>query len=242
VNEPSDRELNLRRLIPAAFILMVIAAAGLLWAQEIVREVVVIPISYLIWLVRIFLRSTPQFYCWMVLIVLTFMIAYRTISGRRKAYSPPPEIEEFPREEAAKGRVIYWNIKASMLSMRSGYYQSGFHNALGRLVVEMLAHRYRLTPAQVEERLRNETLDVPEEVREYILNSLYRPIPQPRGFLPWIKEAVLEVLYGWFPGLWQGAKRPSKQSGADQWADPRIARILDYMKEELEVTYDDPSH
>jgi hypothetical protein len=233
---------NPRRLIFFAVMLLLISAAMLLWMRDIVREVFVLPLSYLFFLISVFVRTTPQLYFWIVMLLLTFVIAYRSLGRRSKRTETitPHYMAELSYDPARRGRVYSWlNKYVSMLSSENGYYGNSFHQSLGRLVLETLAHRHHMPPLQVEQRLRSESLPgVPPDIREYVLRSLRPPEPPRTSLLKdlWkaLTLAVRQFLSGRLPN-----ENPAGGHGPDKRVDLQLARIIKYIEEELEVSYGD---
>lgn len=225
---------NPRRLIVTAVLALAAITAILLWAQGIVREVFVLPLSYLWYLIRILTITTPEWYFWAVLLVLLTVAGFRTLAGKRTVYYQPPlsEMAELGHSSAASGRVLYWAQKVQLMRRgASRYYMTNFHNTYGRLLVNVLSHRYRITPREVENRLHDGTLEVPQEIREYALFALERDAVQPVGFLPWLWRNIVERVREMFP-----SRQPDVTS--TERDDPRVAAILRYIEDELEVSHD----
>lgn len=238
------RSINPKRLILSIVILLAISAALLLFARDLIREVFVIPISYLIWIIGIFARTTPQIFFWIGLLVISALIAYRSLWGRRRIEAPPSidMLDLLTLNAPSQGRVSFWRIKTALLRNSGTYYQVGFHNTLGRLLLDLLAYRYRLTPSQVEDRLEEGTLDVPDDIRQYVVESQSRYMGQDGEYF----KELWQAFVNWLRGLIARQSRNDQPgplfSGRRGLNDPRISRILDYMKEELEVSHDDSGY
>ncbi len=234
---------NLRRLIPIGVVFIIIVAVLMLLAQDIIREVVVLPISYLVYATRLLVRTTPQIFFWMATVLLLFVAAYRSLAGRPKKLAPtPPMLDDFDSpNEVIRGRASYWMLKAHLAQQGdSEYYQRAFHTALARLVLDVLAYRYRLVPNQIEDRLRAGTLQVPPEVSEYILSVLVRDDAyRVNAFTGWFKDRFAGLVR-WFRQL-MGRLSNSGPAETAPRVDPQVARILKFMEEELEleVLHDD---
>ncbi|NLG97746.1 MAG: hypothetical protein GX491_10330 [Chloroflexi bacterium] len=234
------RLMNPRRLIITAVLLLVVSAALLFWARDLVRELIVNPLSYLIWLAGIFIRSTNQMFFWYIFAAIALIIAVRSLAGRKKVAAQPPMSTMLHNDLVNHGRLHFWIVRVSLVHRGSRYYLGSFHDSLSHLLIDQLAYRFHLTPAQVEERLRENSLDVPPEIREYALSGRMRSIETDRerfsrlwsDIFQKIKQAVREFFSGQ-----PGRTRPSPANAAE--VDPRIARILEYMEKELEVSHDD---
>lgn len=231
----SLRVKNLKRLVIPAGILLAALLILLFNAQDVVREVVVLPLSYWFWVIGIFIRSTPQMFFWAMLLVVGALIAIRSLAGRRAALAVIPGLDDYEPDAPLTGRVSYWVVKLDQAGRPgSGYFRVSFHTALGKLLIEMLAHRYRLPVNQVEDRLRAGLLDVPDEVRDYALGSARRLEASTEPALVRLWQTVIESGRAWLNAY--------NKKTAPQYADPLARRILQYMQDELEVSNDDSGH
>ncbi len=231
-------QFNPRRLIVTAVVALIAVTALLLWAQGIVREVIVLPLSYLWYVIRLFTITTPEWYFWAVMLLILAVMGFRALSGKRKIFIQPPlaETAELFYSSPSTGRVLYWAQKVQLMRRgASRYYTTNFHATYGRLLIGVLSHRYRLTPREVDDRLRAGTIDVPEHVREYALFALQRDELQPTAFLPWLWRNFVERIRTLFPS------RSADIFTTDR-DDPRVAAILQYIEEELEVSHDNTGH
>ncbi len=240
----SEPTINPRRLILILVLLLVVSGAVLFWLRDIVREMVVLPISYLLFVAGIIIDTAPQIFFWLAAIVVAFWNAYRSLSTRRRAVSSPiiaPTLSDTGDRNLNGGRVAFWSNKVShMRRYRSQYYLSTFHQSLARLLIELLAHRYRMTMLQVEERLRSGMLDVPSDIREYALSGLSRRDIVHQSPISRLWKVILETVRGWFSGRTDLSAQPERNQPESQ-LESQIARIIHYMEEELQVTHDHPS-
>ena len=215
--------LNPRRLIVIGVVLLVVSAAVLYWGRAIIRDTIVVPISYLLWLVGVLLRNMHQQYFWIVALIIAFVIAYRSFLSNRKKREP---VEMVPDIAAPSGRVEYWVARVNLMRMGM-YYQSTFNEALGRLTLDLLAYRNRLTVRQVEQGLQSETLRVPEEVRNflltYVLSRNFERVP----YFVYLYRSVR---------LWFFSRTKRRALRRDLLPEDTQC-VIDYMEEELEVNY-----
>jgi hypothetical protein len=234
------RNTNPRRLIFFAVLLLLLSTALFFWMRPVVNELFVLPISYVFYLAGIFISITPQMFFWLALLLITFWIAFRSLNRKprlddlSKAYSARA-VEDTP---TSGGRLTFWTVKVNVLKeYRSSYFIGGFHQALARLVLDMLAHRYRLTMPQVEARVRARDLELPEDVQEYLLFCLSRPEISNVGRLQRLWQELLDAV---FQRLHLPAPQMNAQSPAAR-AFARVARVIQYMEDELEVSHEHPS-
>ena len=226
---------NFRRLAIFAAALIVVSIALIFWARDIIREVIVLPLSYIFWVLGIILRVTPQIFFWIVLLLIILQIAWRALVVRKKTADTGARVlvDETP-PLVASGRAAYWVRKVELLNMsRSAYYSSTFHNALSHLLMDTLSYRYREPPRVIEDQLRNGGLDVPPQVRDYVLSHGYSQEAVYHGFFHELIQSLVDRLRD----LWE--RITGRQDAGAAPVDPQVAFILNYLEEELEVSHDD---
>jgi HAMP domain-containing protein len=234
------RSTNPRRLILFTVLLLVLSIALFYWMRQVVNEVFVIPISYLIYLGGIFVIITPQIFFWLAILLLTFWIAFRSLNRKQK-------LEDLGREYHSKvvddtpynpGRLRFWAVKVNVLQeYRSSYFIGGFHQSLSRLVIELLAHRHRLTITQVEDRVRAAEIDLPAEIQEYLQFCLGRQEINPMTRLERLWQDVVNRIAAWLhlPPPLLNEQTPAAR------AYRLVDRVIEFMEDELEVSHEHPS-
>jgi hypothetical protein len=152
-------------LLPLGLILLTaILLAPLI--RNFIRDVVVIPLLYLVWVGRIVFDTIPQTAFWGCFLVIALLMAAASLLKQRES---PSRIREVKLVQL--GRVETW-AKLIRQAVQEDYYQWRLAQPLRELIVETLAHEARLTPKQIMQRLRDEQLDLPAEIYAYLQASL----------------------------------------------------------------------
>jgi hypothetical protein len=233
---------NPRRLAFFGAAIILLSLGLLFFARDLIREVIVLPLAYLVWVVGLFINTTAQMVFWLTLLAIAGLAAYRSLAGRREAVAlSPPELAELGMldDPLYHGQVSYWDMRVRWLrTSTSAYFRDTFHHSLGRLLLDTLAHRYRLSPAQVENGLRDGSLSVPPAVRDYAIASLRRMDSGQGGLLMRMGVGITGWLRGWFYRM-QGADGSSVRDPRLMEDEKRVAVIISFLEEELEVSNDD---
>lgn len=220
---------NKRRLYVVSAILLVMVTAILFSLRDVVREVIVIPITYLVWVIGILIESTAQLFFWLAVLFIALLVAWRSIRPPKKPrdetiYRPLTSDETL--SASGRGRVAFWLTRVNTLRL-GNYYHANFNEAVSRMLVDMLAYRHHLTPRQVEQAISRGSISVPPDIVEFVRkNAGQRMFVQP-SLLTWIMNALRE----WF--LTRINREAAK---TDDVLDPAVRRVIAYMEEELEVT------
>jgi hypothetical protein len=165
----SKRTRTRKRLLLLGLILL-LAAPLVLVLRGFVREAVVVPLLYVLWIGRLLFRSIPQSLLWALLLAVALLLATRSLVERKK------RLRETRGAEAERtGRVGLW-ARRIRLTARGDYSRWGLAQHLGKLALEVLAHQERLSARQTRRYLETGELDVPPEIRAY-LHARFRPTP-----------------------------------------------------------------
>jgi hypothetical protein len=157
-----------RNLLPIGLGLTIVLLALLL--RDFVREKVIIPFLK----VLRFFDDLPQDLIWFFFIGVILFFAYKTLikwkmagfKSRRTPVVNPGQIE----------------VLAELMrkANQGDYFRERLAQYLGDLTLKILAHRERLTPEMIKERLKSGTLDVPPEILLYLQAGLLWDSPHHR--------------------------------------------------------------
>lgn len=169
------RRISGWRLVGFLALTVLLVAVLMAALRDFVREVVVVPLSYLLWFVELILKSIPQFVSWALLLAIVMLLVIRSL---RAEPQPAPK----PRAVGARsaGTVEAW-LRRIRLRARGQYSRERFAQHLGSLVLTVLAYRERLTPRDIQRRLENGDLAIPPEIRAYLEAEMRPALPRRVG-------------------------------------------------------------
>jgi len=147
--------------IPLTFVLSRVSG-------RFVRDVVVVPILYLVWIVRLYIGAVPQIFFWGAL--LLFGLALAVTSVLMGLGGPDGRGRRAAEEAAAAGQAYTGQVRrlASQIQFaaRSTYFRRHLARRLARLMVRHLDYGEQYQPAQVERAL--DALDAPPEIDTFL--------------------------------------------------------------------------
>ncbi len=164
------------RLFPLALALVLTAALTLL-LRGLVRELIILPLLQLYWVVRILLESIPQLLLWSLFVGVALLIAGGSLIGWRRAQE---RAEAAQREQP--GRVAAW-ARWIRQAEEGDYSRWRLAHRLGGLALDLLAYRQQCPPEQVKRQLEEGSLAMPPEVRAYLQAGLGRGLWGPSSHL-----------------------------------------------------------
>jgi hypothetical protein len=135
--------------------------------RDIVRDVLALPLSYMLWFAGIIFETIPQIWFWTGLIFIVLILAMRSLNRERQ---PPPSAPG-KSSRPARGRIDVWAERINML-LKGRYSRHRFGYFIGKLILDVLSHEERLSFRDVERRLEQGEPDVPPIVRDYLFSRL----------------------------------------------------------------------
>ena len=151
----------IKRALFLGFALAVSLSLAVLF-KDLVRETLVEPLAYLVWLVRLELESLPQPILWIALMVVGLLLA-----GRSLIASSAPARRTLPGARGYAGQV---ETIARWLSLTTHgeYYKWRLAQRLGEITLDALAQRDQISVEQARQQLDAGQLDVPPDIRAYL--------------------------------------------------------------------------
>ncbi len=152
----------LRRFWLPALLVLLLAPLLVFPLRDLVRELIVVPLSYVAWFGDLLLQSLPPIFFWIILIFIALRIALRSL--RR----PDP-----PEEEPKAPAVVYpspvglWTHRLRLTQIgRYSRWRLAHH--LSELAAEILAHQQGITPREARDRIRDGEFEAPPEIHTYL--------------------------------------------------------------------------
>lgn len=154
------------RLLAAAAVLLLTAA--LTWLlRDAVRDAVVRPITYLLWLSGLFLGSVPERVLLAALTLAGVYVAVRSLTARARAESAPPPAEPRRGEES---RLRFWRIQFHY-APGSAFAAEKLAAELRNLIFDLLEHQERMNRDEVAHAAATGALELPPPVRALLLEQ-----------------------------------------------------------------------
>lgn len=195
-----------RRLFLAGVFSSALILAFLL--RDVVEQVIIVPLVYLWWLLRLYYSIFPQFVLWLLLVAVAVFSAVTTLAPRftnQGVFVPEPK--------PAKGQIeslVGWLEKSKP---GGSYYKWLVANRLGKIAREILAQRDGQPVSKKFGRLAGRDWNPPQKIDDYLesgLNGSFADYPRPR--------------------FWES----SKPTPLD--ADPK--QVVEYLEDEMETGRD----
>jgi hypothetical protein len=205
------------RALGVAIGVFALALVAALFFQDTVREVVVLPILYLIWLGGLLLRSFDQGCLWSAGLLVALVLALNAARKPSTFRDVPPQTQS---RSTPVGRIHQWRNQVSA-GRASDVAHDSFRTDLRRLLADVWAHQYHQPLDDVRRQLRLDQLPLPDVVRSMLgltASTAYRR-------QPWWKRI----------GQWFNSKASGVRAAS---SSPELDGTLDYLEELMEVVDD----
>jgi len=184
--------------------------------RDAIRENVVIPAYFAVWLVRQVVYSIPQILCLFGLGILSLGMAVYALRGLARPVKlptdPPPPIEE-------PTRYRFWKRRFRSFGS-SAFFLSSLGIELRRLFLSIIAYQEHCDMWDLERQIVNGEYEVPPDIQDFIA-----------------KRELGTVSGEW--SIWDSLRRLFRGRSADDvYLQNRLDKILTYLENRLEVQSD----
>ena len=184
-------------------------------AWGFVRDVLVVPLTYLIWLGGLILNAIPQEVYLIGLIIIAGIIALNTLNRLQRKTLNPGFVKARPGDAS---RYQFW-FRLWTTAPTSEYPRLELARETRRLIISVLAYQEGLTPAEVEQKIVSGDLAVPVTIKQFIHDRDFTfTLPPQRRF-------------------WQRF-RPTADTPSDPLLNQSLEEILRFIENRLEIIHD----
>jgi hypothetical protein len=142
---------------------------------DFVRETIITPIYYSLWIGGLFINSVPQGVFLVILLIICAIIALNALSN---SIGGQPRAAHQSTPATLETRYHHWERMCTNLYL--GHFSRHLFAAEARrLILSILAFEYRVEVRQVEAMIRNNQIDLPEGIRKLMLNKDDLPAEPP---------------------------------------------------------------
>lgn len=219
---PQQAPRRRRFILPLAIGLIILLGAVVLslFVRDFVRQTIIVPVTYIAWLVDLVIRSIPQSAFWGVVVAAAILVAWRNLGSKRvglilRRPTPAPILTENTDRS-----VFYTRLEHITRMNDSPFAREKLAFELRLLIVKLLSHRERLPENEIERRIRTGELVAPPEVHA-LLTSWQTWLNPPGGGSP---VQQLER-------LWRRLTRaPAMTAQPNAALEQRLLRAIEYME------------
>ena len=200
------RALFLLGLVGAS---LMIGAIISLFFRDWLREQIVLPLTYMAWILRLLILSLPQALYWGILLLIGLFIGLATVSPK-----PADRVLVDKRFlDTHFSRYSIWLRYTSMLN-QSNFAIDSFGRDLVRLSVQILASQQKMTAEEVYTQLDRGEIDLPVELKSFLRRRGFQNRVQSTPFL-------VEIFHRFFP-----ARNPIRPPGVYTPLEKEAVQIL----------------
>ncbi len=189
---------------------------------DFVRDGIVVPIYYLIWLVRLILNSIPQVIFLILLVFVCFMIALNTLLKlQSRQYKQAASRYRF----IEGGRYLFWN--RLLTNLRSNpFSRDEFALEARKLILEILSYQEGVDIHGIEQMVAENKISVPASVMQLVLSRKLQFPPEKGNSL---RRKIARLLRRSFP----------EDTLGEQMIDEQAKEIIHFIEDRLEISHDE---
>lgn len=174
---PRDR---IAPLLIMLAILMALALPLMFLLENFVQDAIVLPLSYMAWLLGIIAGALPQSWLLAAGLALMTLFAVRSLRGKSVA-----ERRRQLKRRDSQGSVSRWAQRVALVS-RGSYSKERLDQHFGQLLLRVLAHEERMPTREAVRRLNEGDLEVPAELQVYLKQALRSGVSGRRSSWAWL--------------------------------------------------------
>lgn len=130
--------------------------------QNFARDVIVVPLLFITWFVKLLLWGISQSYLWAIFLLLPLVFFFKSL---KKPSAHPRAMEKTPKN--VSGTVSVWANR--LRNAEKGiHYERSLRRHLGKLFFLMLAYNTGRRPEQIRKSMESGDLEVPSAIQAYL--------------------------------------------------------------------------
>jgi hypothetical protein len=203
----------------------------LLLGINFVRDNIVIPFEYDLWLAGLAIRVIPQAILWGILCCVVLVLALRSLVAGK---NPPQKVEREEKMRTRSERVAFWTLQIRMRA-RGSYSRLRFADFFSKLILDILTYTGEVSQEQYEKALKTGLLDLPPEVQTF-LKARLTPFYELRSppFFQRLMGSIRRLLVSPAQRSIQPESiKPTVSKGPA--LDQELESVVTYLEHELEV-------
>ncbi len=209
-------KIDRTRLVVAFLLVALVFSLLTLIFWNFVRDTIIVPIYYTLWIIGLLINSLPQEVYLAALILVSAFIGFNTLIKLRVRHDQP---DTSYLRTPTETRYSYWKRLTTNLYL-SRFSKNLFAADARKLILTILAHEYRLDTAEIEAMIHREQIPAPETVRRLIAQGEFQVAAPPPDQL----SRILRFLSSSAP-----AREPQ--------IDARMDEIIAFIEQHLEIMH-----
>lgn len=148
--------------------ILAVASISAFIFRDFIKEELLVPIVYALWIAQLYIESVPQVFVWIFLIIIVAILLAKGLlrmpkSGRSRGIL----------HHRRMGPVETW-LEWIDRAKRGRYFRSRLARRLAELTIDSLAFEKRISEQDIERGLQHGVLDIPEDLQHYLQRGLAR--------------------------------------------------------------------
>jgi hypothetical protein len=186
---------------------------------DFMRDTIIVPIYYLIWVISLVLKSIPQGVYFAVLVFLSLLIGFKTLESVRVERSTKRLEKDWPESGT---QYLHWKSLCANMDINP-FSRGRFAWEARKLILSILAYEQGIDSVEAETLVRKGMVDVPDTIRNLIEKKKIPDARLPRNRITSVALRLRRLL-----GI---------GSENDPQIDSAIAEIIGFIEYHLEIDH-----
>lgn len=210
----TERQTKLRRILMLAAVVVALALPLMFLLEDFVREAIVTPSAYLVWLISVLIDALPESYLLGFAIAIVVYVAIRSLS-REDDRLPQRKVTTVP----SQGAVTAWLHRLQLVA-KGSYSEQRLDHHIGQLMLKVIAYENRCSLREAGQLIENDQVNLSPDLAGYLQAALSRRLPRSPNLLERLKRIIIG---------------PRRARITDDDIAHKLAPALNYLEDELKI-------
>lgn len=173
---------HLPKILTMVGVLLALAIPLMFLMEDFVRDVIVQPMAYQLWLFGVIIDALPQAVILIAFLPILIYLAVRSLKGSKAKIRQAEQVEL-----ASQGNLQTW-LRRMRLVMQGSYSKERFDHQLGQLLLQLIAHQQRLPMRETIHQFKTGDIEIPSEIEPYIQAAMRSRFSGKRSPFQWLRD------------------------------------------------------
>jgi hypothetical protein len=210
----TEQQTKLKRILMLGAVILALALPLMFLLEDFVRDAIVAPTAYLVWLTSVLIDALPESYLLGFATAIVVYVAIRSLS-REDERLPQRKVISVP----SQGAIAAWCHRLQLVA-KGSYSEQRLDHHIGQLMLKVIAYENRCSLREAGQLIENDQVNLPPDLASYLQAALSRRLPRSPNLLERLKMIIIG---------------PRRARITDDDLAHKLAPTLNYLENELKI-------
>jgi hypothetical protein len=210
----TEQQTKLKRILMLGAVILALALPLMFLLEDFVRDAIVAPTAYLVWLTSVLIDALPESYLLGFATAIVVYVAIRSLS-REDERLPQRKVISVP----SQGAIAAWCHMLQLVA-KGSYSEQRLDHHIGQLMLKVIAYENRCSLREAGQLIENDQVNLPPDLASYLQAALSRRLPRSPNLLERLKMIIIG---------------PRRARITDDDLAHKLAPTLNYLENELKI-------